>query len=252
MFDTHAHIDSFDDDKLIDVIDRAKAKRITKIVNPSAEPSNFDRVLKIADTYDFVYAALGVHPEETEKFKEDSLDQIKTLSKHKKVVAIGEIGLDYYWTTETKEKQKAIFSAQLDIAKELNLPVIIHDREAHEDTFNLLKAANLGDIKVIMHCFSGSREFMKQCVREGWYIALGGVVTFKNSVKAKEVAVDVPIEKLLLETDCPYLAPVPYRGKENEPSYIVETAKYIADLRKMTYEELELQTTKNACEVFRV
>ncbi len=250
MFDTHAHIDSFDDIKLKEVIKRAKEAGIEKIVNPSAEPSNFERILKISEENDFVYAALGVHPEETDKFKDDSIELIRNLSKHKKVVAIGEIGLDYYWTTETKEQQKKIFKLQTELAKELNLPLIIHDREAHEDTFNILKSAKLGDIKVIMHCFSGSREFMKQCVKEGWYIALGGVVTFKNSVKAKEVAVDVPIEKLLLETDCPYLAPVPYRGKENEPSYILETAKCIAELRGISFEELECQTTKNACEVF--
>lgn len=253
MIDTHAHIDSFDDTKLKEVLERAKKVNIEKIINPSAEPSNFERVLKIANENDFVYAALGVHPEETDKFKEDTLETIKELAlKNKKVVAIGEIGLDYYWTTETKEKQKEIFRVQTELAKELKLPLIIHDREAHEDTFNILKSADLGDIKVIMHCFSGSIEFMKQCVKEGYYIALGGVVTFKNAVKPKEVAKSVPLERLLIETDCPYLAPVPYRGKENEPSYIIESAKCIAEIKGISFEELERITTKNAVEVFNL
>ena len=252
MIDTHAHIDSFDDTKLKEVLERAKEVNIEKIINPSAEPDNFERIIKISEENDFIYAALGVHPEEVDKFKEDTLDEIRELSKNKKVVAIGEIGLDYYWTTDTKEKQKEIFSKQLELAKELNLPVIIHDREAHEDTFNLLKNADLGDLKVIMHCFSGSSEFMKQCVKEGYYIALGGVVTFKNAVKPKEVAKNVPIERLLIETDCPYLAPVPYRGKENEPSFMIESAKCIAEIKGITLEELDKQTTKNALEVFKI
>ena len=252
MIDTHAHLDSFEDTKLKEIIKRAKKVNIEKIINPSAEPSNFESVLKIAQENEFVYAALGVHPEEVDKFKDDTTDEITRLSKNKKVVAIGEIGLDYYWTTETKEKQKDIFSKQLKLAKELNLPVIIHDREAHEDTYNLLKSADLCNIKVIMHCFSGSVEFMKQCVKEGWYIALGGVVTFKNAIKPKEVAKQVPLERLLLETDCPYLAPVPFRGKENEPSYIIESAKCIAEIKGMTFEELDKITTKNALEVFKI
>ena len=252
MIDTHAHLDSFDDTKLKEVIKRAKDVKIEKIINPSAEPSNFERVLKIAEENDFIFAALGVHPEEVDKFEDDTLDEIRRLSENKKVVAIGEIGLDYYWTTDTKEKQKEIFSRQLELAKELKLPVIIHDREAHEDTYNLLKLADLGDIKVIMHCFSGSVEFMKQCTKEGWYIALGGVVTFKNAVKPKEVAKNVPSDKLLIETDCPYLAPVPYRGKENEPSYMLESAKCIAEIRGISLEELNKITTKNALEVFKL
>jgi len=252
MIDTHAHLDSFDDTKLKEVIKRAKDVKIEKIINPSAEPSNFERVLKIAEENDFIFAALGVHPEEVDKFEDNTLDEIRRLSENKKVVAVGEIGLDYYWTTDTKEKQKEIFSRQLELAKELKLPVIIHDREAHEDTYNLLKQADLGDIKVIMHCFSGSVEFMKQCTKEGWYIALGGVVTFKNAVKPKEVAKNVPSDKLLIETDCPYLAPVPYRGKENEPSYMLESAKCIAEIRGISFEELNEITTKNALEVFNL
>ena len=158
-------------------------------------------------------------------------------------------GLDYYWDKSYIDVQKEVFIKQIELANELGLPINVHDREAHKDTFDIIKAHNKGS-KVIMHCFSGSPEFAKECVREGWYIALGGVVTFKNAKKMKEVAIEVPLEKLLLETDAPYLTPVPYRGKENQPAYVKFVAEEIAKLRGISFDEVAKATTKNAKNIF--
>ena len=172
------------------------------------------------------------------------------MCKHNKIVAIGEIGLDYYWEQETKELQKNVFRKQLKIAEELKIPVLIHDREAHEDTFEILQEFNLEN--VVFHCFSGNADFAKKCIEKGYYIAIGGVVTFKNAKDLKEVAKITPLDKLLLETDAPYLAPVPYRGKLNTPAYLKYIAQEIANIKNIDVEEVKTNTTQNAKRIFKL
>jgi len=173
------------------------------------------------------------------------------LAKNPKIKAVGEIGLDYYWDKSFNDIQKDVFIKQILMANKLELPIVVHDREAHLDTFNILKSHNTNS-KVLFHCFSGSVEFMKECTKQGWYIALGGVVTFKNAVKMKEVAKEVPLDKLLLETDSPYLTPVPYRGKENKPGYVKFVAEEISKIRNIQFDEIAEITTKNAEEFFNL
>lgn len=232
-----------------EVISNAINNSVDKIIVPSAYPKDIDEVMTLVDKYENVYGMLGVHPTEVKDWTDDLIEKIKTLSKHPKIVAIGEIGLDYYWDTSFNDLQKEIFIKQIKLANELKLPISIHDREAHKDTYDILKEHNKGS-KIVMHCFSGSVEFARECIKEGWYLALGGVVTFKNAVKMKEVAKDIPLSKLLLETDAPYLTPVPYRGKENQPAYTKFVAEEIAKLREITIEEVDSVTTQNAKEVF--
>lgn len=234
---------------LDEVIKNSIESGVDKIIVPSAYPKDFDNVMTLIDKYENVYGMLGVHPTEVKDWTNNLTDKIKEYSKHPKIVAIGEIGLDYYWDKSFNDLQKEVFIKQIKLANELNLPISIHDREAHKDTFDILKEYNKGS-KIVMHCFSGSSEFAQECVKEGWYLALGGVVTFKNAIKMKEVAINIPIEKLLLETDAPYLTPVPYRGKENQPAYTKFVAEEIAKLRQITIEEVDAVTTKNAKEVF--
>lgn len=249
MIDTHSHINMIEEISLDEVIKNSIESGVDKIIVPSAYPKDFDNVMTLIDKYENVYGMLGVHPTEVKDWTNNLTDKIKEYSKHPKIVAIGEIGLDYYWDKSFNDLQKEVFIKQIKLANELNLPISIHDREAHKDTFDILKEYNKGS-KIVMHCFSGSSEFAQECVKEGWYLALGGVVTFKNAIKMKEVAINIPIEKLLLETDAPYLTPVPYRGKENQPAYTKFVAEEIAKLRQITIEEVDAVTTKNAKEVF--
>lgn len=193
-----------------------------------------------------------IKKEEAKTFSDKTLQNMETIIKsNKKIIGIGEIGLDYYWDKSFKELQKEIFIKQIDFANQMNLPLNIHSREAHQDTLEILKKYNKNST-AILHCFSGSLEFAKECIKEGIYIALGGVVTFKNAIKAKEVAANIPIEYLLLETDDPYLAPVPFRGKENQPLYVKYVAEEIARLRETTTEEIAQATTMNAMKIFNV
>ena len=252
MIDTHSHINTIKGLSIDEILEEAKNNGVEKIILPSAELSDIDEVFKISEKYENVYALLGLHPSEVKDWSEELENKIKEYCKQsKKIVGIGEIGLDYYWDKSFNELQKEIFIKQIKLANELNLPISIHDREAHKDTFDILKEHNKNST-VIMHCFSGSVEFMKECIKEGFYIAIGGVVTFKNAVKVKEVAKEVPPEKLLLETDAPYLTPVPYRGKENHPAYVKYVAEEIAKLRRITFEEIDKITTENAKRIFNI
>ena len=250
LIDTHAHINYLKDPD--DAVWEAYYGGVEKIVVPSANEADFEPIMNLVEKYDGVYGALGVHPSEISSYSPKVMNKIVELSKNKKIVAIGEIGLDYYWDSENVDKkaQQDIFKAQLELANVLNLPVIIHDREAHLDTFNILK--EMGNKRVIMHCFSGSVEFMRECVKEGFYIALGGVVTFKNAKKMKEVALNVPLNNLMLETDCPYLTPHPYRGEENSPKYLPLIAHEIANIKDISYDEVISETSKNAMEFFNI
>ena len=246
MIDTHSHIDMLQNPEA--EIKAAIEAGVEKIIIPGVEPDTFDKITEFIDKYDNVFGCIGVHPSEAQKFTDDTAKRIALLAHHPKMVGIGEIGLDYYWDKTFVDIQKKVFKTQIEIAMSMDLPVVIHDREAHLDTFNILKEANYN--KVLMHCFSGSVEFARECIKEGWYLALGGVVTFKNAIKMKEVAVDIPLDRLLLETDAPYLTPVPFRGKENQPAYTKFVAEEIAKLRGISVEEVDRITTQNANEVF--
>ena len=196
-----------------------------------------------------MYCAVGFHPEEIHKVNENYLTEIKELSRHKKCVAIGEIGLDYYWVKDNKEEQKRIFTEQIILANELNLPVIIHSRDAHNDTLEILKKYKPTGV---LHCFSGSVEVMKEVLKLGMYIGLGGAVTFKNARVPLEVAESLPLDRLLLETDCPYMSPVPMRGKRNQSTYISFVTEKIAEVKNLTKEEVLATANNNAFKLFNI
>lgn len=248
LIDTHSHIDMIDVDSEL-IIQEAREFGVEKIIVPSADRSSFEKVLDLSQKYDEVYCALGIHPSEVLKSKDEDYELIKEWSKNEKVVAVGEIGLDYYWDKTFVEEQKKSFERQIKISQELNLPILIHDREAHFDTFEMVK--EIKDIPVVMHCFSGSLDFAKQCIEKGFYIAFGGVLTFKNAKKMKEVAKNIPMEYILIETDAPYLTPEPYRGKENHPAYVKFVAEQLANLREMSYEDVVKITNENAKRIFK-
>ncbi|MCQ2739865.1 MAG: TatD family hydrolase [bacterium] len=250
LIDTHAHIDMLET-SVDEVLDEMYSSGVKKALIPSVEVSTLDKVVDIAMKYDNIYAMVGIFPSEAKTYNDEIENKMIELALNSKVKAVGEIGLDYYWDKSFVELQKEVFIKQIHMANKLNLPIVVHDREAHKDTFDILNSANKSS-KVLFHCFSGSTEFMKECVKSGYYIALGGVVTFKNAVKAKEVAMEVPLKNLVLETDSPYLTPVPYRGMLNKPAYVRYVAEEISKLRNMPLEELIDITTNNAEEFFNL
>lgn len=251
LVDTHSHINTLEKITPQEAIDNAKANGVEKIIVPAATVNDIDEVLKFVNKYENTFGLLGVHPSEVKDWDDSLLDKIREYSKNEKIVGIGEIGLDYYWDKSFNDLQKEVFIKQIKLANELKLPICVHDREAHKDSFDILKKYNKTS-DVVMHCFSGSVEFAKECVKEGWFIALGGVVTFKNAIKMKEVAKEVPLENLLVETDAPYLTPVPFRGTENQPAYVKFVAEEIAKLRGITFEEVATATTRNAEKVYGI
>lgn len=241
LIDTHAHLD---------MLTELDFSGVGKVVVPSVEINTMEKVVSLSKIPN-VYSMVGIYPSEAKTYNDEVEATIIQYAKNSKVVAIGEIGLDYYWDKSFVDLQKEVFIKQIKLANKLNLPIVVHDREAHKDCFDILKENNDGS-KVLFHCFSGSVEYMRECVKEGWYIAIGGVVTFKNSIKMKEVAMEVPLDKLVLETDAPYLTPVPYRGKENKPAYVKYVAQEIARLRAMPVEDIIDITTTNAEEFFEI
>ncbi len=249
IINTHSHANMLKQTDIVSAISAAQSEKIITIV-PASSCDDLQEVSDFVQKYDDVYGYLGVFPEEVKNFTDSTLNLMENLIKsNDKIIGIGEIGLDYYWDKSFKELQKEVFIKQIDFANQMNLPLNIHSREAHLDTLEILKKYNKNST-AILHCFSGSLEFAKECIKEGIYIALGGVVTFKNAVKAKEVAQNIPLEYLLLETDDPYLAPVPFRGKENQPMYVKYVAQAIADLRETTIDEIAKATTNNAERIF--
>lgn len=259
LIDTHSHIDMSDFEDVNLIIKNAKDSGVEKIIVPAANRASFERIIEIASNNEGVYGALGIHPTEFDESKngnfEEDFEAIIEMSKHPKIVAIGECGLDYYWEKDAEKikTQKELFFKQIEIAKHLKKPLIVHDRDAHKDSFDLITNNIKNDeIPVIMHCFSGSWEFAKECLKKGFYLALGGVVTFKNAKKAHEVTKNIPLDRLLLETDAPYLTPEPYRGKRNEPAYVKFAAHRIAELRGVSFEEIAQTTTQNAERVFGI
>lgn len=252
LIDTHSHIDMSDFEDLDEIIVNAQNNGVNNIIIPSVDRSSFDNVIKITNQYEGVYCSLGIHPTEAQNAKDEDFTKIIERADSNKVVGIGECGLDYYWDKTFINEQKEVFIKQIEIAKMLKKPLVVHDREAHKDSFDLLVAHVNNEVPVVMHCFSGSLEFANECIKKGFYIALGGVVTFKNAKKAHEVAQNIPLEFLMLETDAPYLTPVPYRGKRNEPAYVKFVAEEIAKLRGLSFEEVADATTRNARKVFGI
>ncbi|WAT80869.1 TatD family hydrolase [Bacillus safensis] len=253
LFDTHAHLNAeqYNED-LEQVIERAKSEKVEKIVVVGFDRPTITRAMELIEEYDFIYAAIGWHPVDAIDMTDEDMAWIKDLSQHEKVVAIGEMGLDYYWDKSPKDVQKEVFRRQIALAKEVNLPIVIHNRDATEDVVTILKEEGAAEVGGIMHCFTGSLETAKACMEMNFYISFGGPVTFKNAKKPKEVVKEIPSDRLLIETDCPYLTPVPFRGKRNEPSYVKYIAEQIAELREISFEELAELTTKNAKKIFRI
>lgn len=252
IFDSHAHYDdeSFDEDRE-QVIKELKENGIIGVLNCGASLKGAKDSLKLAEKYDFFYAAVGIHPENAYELTDEAFEEIKQMTKNSKVRAIGEIGLDYYWDENPpKDVQKEVFRRQMQLAKELNLPVIIHDREAHGDTLEIMK--EFPEVKGVLHCFSGSVEFARECLKLGYYIGFTGVVTFKNAKKVLEVAKEVPLDRLLVETDCPYMAPTPYRGKRNRSEYIKFIIEKVAEIKGLSTAEMENKTIKNTKNLLKI
>lgn len=252
IFETHAHYDDeqFDSDREELLLSMA-AGGIGTIVNVGATYASCRTTIELAETYSNVYAAVGIHPDEVGCLNETAFAELRNFCQKDKVVAVGEIGLDYYWDNEAHDVQKEWFIRQLNLARELELPVIIHSREAAADTLEIMKQYGQG-LSGVIHCFSYSKEVARQYVDMGYYIGIGGVVTFKNSRKLKEVVTDIPLEKILLETDCPYLAPEPNRGKRNSSLNLTYVAEEIARLKNINYDTVVQQTEDNAIKLYRI
>lgn len=250
LIDTHAHIDMLEAPIEL-TLQLMKDFGVKKAVIPSVEVSSMEKVIAAAEADENIYAMIGIYSSEAKTYTQEVEDRMIELAKNHKVKAVGEIGLDYYWDKSFVDLQKEVYVKQILLANKLNLPIVIHDREAHKDAYDLLLEYNQSS-KALFHCFSGSVEFMRECVKKGWYIALGGVVTFKNAVKMKDVAREIPLDKLVLETDSPYLTPVPFRGKPNTPAYVRYVAEEIANLRQMPLNELIDITTNNAERFFEI
>lgn len=253
LFDTHVHLndDQYADD-LDEVIARAKNSGVEYMVVVGFDRKTIQKALEIINEHAFLYASVGWHPVDAIDMTDDDLQWLEEVAAHPKVVALGEMGLDYHWDKSPKEIQKEVFRKQIRLAKKINMPIIIHNRDATQDIIQILREEHAEEVGGIMHCFSGSAEVAKQCLDLNFYISLGGPVTFKNAKKPKEVAIQVPLDRLLIETDCPYLAPHPYRGKRNEPSYVRLVAEQIADLKGISLEEVAQITTANAKKVFGI
>ena len=253
IFDTHAHYDdeAFNEDRK-ELLASMKASGIDHIVNIGANMASSKTSLELAHEYDFIYAAVGVHPSDTEELTAEKIEELRTLSRDPKCVAIGEIGLDYYWPEPAHELQKKWFRRQIQLAKEEKLPVVIHSRDAAADTLSILKEEDGGANGGVVHCFSYSAEVAEQCVKMGFYIGVGGVLTFKNGRKLKETVDVLPMEKIIIETDCPYLAPTPHRGERNSSLYLPLVVDEIAAIKGITPEEVIRITEENAKRMYNI
>lgn len=251
FIDVHAHLNDKKFENVGDIIENAKQAKVDKIITSGYDMFSSMECLNIAKKYDGVFATVGVHPENVDGAEENYLEKLKELCKNKKVVAIGEIGLDYHFRSDNKDVQKKILIEQIALANELNLPIVVHCRDAIGDMLELLKK-HRPNRKSLLHCYSGSIESAKEFMKLGFSFSFGGVVTFKNASNAVNVVINLPIEKIMLETDCPYLAPEPYRGKMNEPKFIPFIAQKIADIKNLSVEEIAEKTTKNAEKMFNI
>ncbi|WP_202081434.1 TatD family hydrolase [Caldalkalibacillus salinus] len=254
LFDTHTHLNdhAFDEDRE-QVFARLQEADVSLLVNVGFNKETIPATLELAEQYDFVYAAVGWHPHDAKDCTQADLDWIEEIATtHPKVVAIGEMGLDYHWDNSPKEVQIDIFRQQIQLAKRVDKPIIIHDRDAHEDVVSILESEGAAEVGGIMHCFGGDIDIAQRCLDMNFYISFGGPITFKNAKEPKEVAKQIPLDRLLIETDSPYLTPHPYRGKRNETSYVQYVAQALADLKKLSYEEICHITQENGRKVFKL
>lgn len=253
FIDTHVHLnaDQYEED-VDEVITRAVDAGVTKMIVVGFDRKTINKAMELTERYSFIYAVVGWHPVDAIDCTEEDLKWIEGLAEHPKVVGIGETGLDYHWDKSPKDIQQELFRKQIQLAKKVNLPIIIHNRDATADVVRILKEEEAKETGGIMHCFGGSVETAKECIDMNFLISLGGPVTFKNAKTPKEVATEIPLSKLLIETDAPYLAPHPYRGKRNEPVYVTLVAEEIAKLKGLSIEEVALATTANAQSIFKI
>lgn len=253
IIDSHAHYDdeSFNDDRE-EVLKQITENGVIGILNCAASYESLKTTDELTKKYDYIYGALGIHPENAYEMKDDTLDEIKKyINENPKIVAIGEIGLDYYWEENPpKEVQKDVFRRHMNLAKELGLPVVIHDRDAHQDTLEIIK--EFPEVTGVVHCFSGSVEFARECVKLGYYIGFTGVVTFKNAKKVVEVAKDMPLDRMLVETDCPYMSPEPNRGKRNKSIYIKYVIEKISEIKEIDPKIFNLRVNENIKSLFNI
>ena len=251
IFDSHAHYDdkAFDGDREA-VLTSLQEKNVGIVVNVGASLESIKRTVELTEKYSFIYGAAGVHPDEVGELNEENFEWLKAQCIQEKIVAVGEIGLDYYWDKENHAVQKKWFIRQLRLARELKLPVIVHSREAAADTMEILKQEYNPRVPVVVHCYSYSLEMAREYLKMGYYLGIGGVVTFKNAKKLKEVVQEAPLERLLLETDCPYLSPVPNRGKRNDSRNLVYVADAVAELKGISAEDVIHITEENACNFY--
>lgn len=248
MIDTHSHVYEEEIPNYKEIIEECKNKDISMIINGVDNKSNKE-IIDLANKYDNVYPAIGLNYDQIDYFNEKDIDDLEELIKSNKVIALGEIGLDYYWTKENKDKQIYFFEKQLELAEKYNLPVIIHSRKASQDVYDILKKYN---VKGSMHCYAGSLEMAKEFIKLGFLIGIDGPITYKNNVKGVELVKEIPLEYLLLETDSPFLSPEPNRGKQNSPLNLIYIAKKIAEIKGISTDEVIEKTTKNAKELFNI
>lgn len=253
MIDSHAHLDfpQFDKDRE-QVIDRAKEAGVKAIINVGADLQSSRRSIELAEKHPFIFAAVGIHPHDADTLDKSAFREIEEMAKHPKVVAVGEIGLDYYRDLSPRDKQQEAFESQLELTEALGLPFIIHDRDAHGDVMATLRKSigKSSRLKGVLHCFSGDTSMAWQAIKLGLYISVGGPLTFRNARQLPDVVREVPLSNLILETDCPYLAPEPYRGKRNEPAYLLLVAQAVADLKNISVAEVRRVTSENVRELF--
>ena len=252
IFDTHAHYDSgaFNADRF-EILDSMQENNVGLIVNPGCDLESNKAAIELAEKYDFVYAAIGWHPEDIlDKLTEEAFGEMRALASHPKCVAIGEIGLDYYWDATHKEEQKSLFRRQIELALKLDKPIIVHDREAHGDSMDIIR--EYPEIRGVFHCYSGSAEMAQELLKRGWYLGFDGPITYKNARKSIEVLEICPLERMVIETDSPYLTPVPFRGKRNDSSKLGYVIEKIAEVRGMSEEEIERITYENGRRLFGI
>jgi TatD DNase family protein len=253
LFDSHAHYDDekFDNDRY-DIIKKAHENGVSYILNAASDIASSIESISLSQEFEYVYSAVGVHPHNVGDINDNTVVTLADFASNKKVVAIGEIGLDYYYDTAPREIQKYWFAKQINLARNLKLPVIVHDRDAHEDCMNIIKSEKANEVGGVFHCYTGSIEMARELLKNNFYISIGGAVTFKNAKTIVGVAAYIPNDRFLIETDCPYMTPEPHRGKRNDSSYIRLVAEKIAEIKGLTFEELAFLTTNNAKKLFKI
>lgn len=251
LFDSHAHLndEAFDQDRA-ELLETFRDAGVGLVMNAGCSLASSREGIALAEAYPWIYCSVGTHPDTADEVNEEVLEVYRQMCSHPKVKAIGEIGLDYYYETIHRDAQMRAFRMQMQLAEELDMPVIVHERDAHEDGMSIVK--EFPKVKGVFHCYSGSAEMARQLVDVGWYIGFTGVLTFKNARKAVETAASIPLERILLETDCPYMAPEPYRGKRNHPGYLPKMAEKLAQIRGIPVEEVIRVTTENAKRLYRI